>query len=131
VANGTDANAPQHANGNALGPKSNVQTVAANPLIAIPQPTAATSGTPIINALTFEDTITNPIGTRPGRHDAETPPKTPEQGPRTAGLAMPNGKVLLGRSVEDVSGMDQENGKLKELSSEGVPAVSGSRAVEI
>jgi hypothetical protein len=105
--------------------------VAAHPLITTPQPTAATSVTPIINALTFEDNITNQIVTRPGRHDAETPPKTPEQGPQTAGLATPNGKVLLGRSVEDVSGAGKENGKLKEVASEGVPAVSGSRAVEI
>ena len=91
---------------------------------------AATS-TLIVNALTFEDNNTNPIATRPGRHDAETPPKTLEQGPQTAGLAMPNGKVLLGRSVEDVSGVSEENGKLKEVASERVPFVSGSRAVEI
>ncbi len=105
--------------------------MAANPRIATPQPTAATSVTPIINALTFENNLTSPIVTRPGRHDAETPPKTPEQGPQTAGLAMPNGKVLLGRSVEDVSGVGEENGKLKEVASEGVLLVSGSRAVDI
>jgi hypothetical protein len=44
---------------------------------------------------------------------------------------MPNGKVLLGRSVEDVSGVGEENGKLKEVASEGVLLVSGSRAVDI
>ncbi len=105
--------------------------MAANPLIVSPQLTAATSTLPVINALTFEDNITNQIGTRPGRHDAETPPKTPEQAPQTADLAMPNGKVLLGRSIEDVSDVSEENGKLKEVASEGVPVVSGSRAVEI
>jgi hypothetical protein len=44
---------------------------------------------------------------------------------------MPNVKVLLGRSVEDVSGVSEESGKLKEVASEGVSVVSGSRAVEI
>jgi hypothetical protein len=102
--------------------------VVANSDIANPQPTLATSAAPTFNVLTFEDNIITPIATRPGRHDAETPPKTPEQGPQTAGLTTPNGKVLLGQPLEDV-GVSKENGKVREVAEGGIAAVSGSGAI--